>query len=140
MSQDFIAVPMIFNQAHIPKTVQVMRDRRGRRSDHLSNLVDTPFALCQCKNYFGVREIGEGLKDSWAVYRDAQACLDYILVLGEQHVYRGVRECVQHFNRARPHQGIEQKMPEEGRSKKSTGKIIAFPVVNGLHHDYRRAT
>ena len=66
-------------------------------------------------------------------------CLDHILVFGEQHLYRVVREYVQYFNRARPHQGIEQNIPEEIQSKKNTGKIIAFPVLNGLHHNYRRA-
>jgi putative transposase len=69
-------------------------------------------------------------------------CLDRILVLGEQHLHRVIREYVTYFNRARPHQGIEQKIPEgigsEGKEKRKR-KIIAFPVLNGLHHDYRRA-
>lgn len=66
-------------------------------------------------------------------------CLDHILVFGEQHLYRVVREYVEYFNSARPHQGIEQKIPEGNLSKKTTGKIIAFPVLNGLHHNYKRA-
>jgi len=66
-------------------------------------------------------------------------CLDHILVFGERHLHQVVREYGQYFNRARPHQGIEQNIPEEGLPKKNTGKIIAFPVLNGLHHDYRRA-
>lgn len=39
-------------------------------------------------------------------------CLDHILVLGEQHLYRVIREYVEYFNHARPHQGIGQKIPE----------------------------
>ena len=77
---------------------------------------------------------------SWAVSGDAQACLDHILVLGEQHLYQAIREYVEYFNRARPHQGIEQKIPEGSTSdpeKQGKGKIIAFPVLHGLHHDYR---
>jgi putative transposase len=66
-------------------------------------------------------------------------CLDHILVFGEQHLYRVVCEYVKYFNCARPHQGIGQDIPEQGQSKKNTGKTIAFPVLNGLHHDYRRA-
>jgi hypothetical protein len=49
---------------------------------------------------------------------------------------------VQFFNEARPHQGIGQRIPEGTQSEgnvKSTGKIISFPVLGGLHHDYRRA-
>lgn len=69
-------------------------------------------------------------------------CLDHILVLGEQHLYRVIREYVEYFNRARPHQGIEQKIPEDSGlipEKQGKGKVIAFPVLNGLHHDYRLA-
>jgi hypothetical protein len=38
-----------------------------------------------------------------------------------------------------PIQGIEQQIPggyDEAPAKE--GKIIAFPVLGGLHHDYRR--
>ena len=69
-------------------------------------------------------------------------CPDHIIVRGEQHLYRVIREYVEYFNRARPHQGIEQKVPEASPgvpAKHGKGKIIAFPVLNGLHHDYRLA-
>ena len=68
--------------------------------------------------------------------------MDHILVLGDQHLHRVIREYVAYFNRARPHQGIEQQIPEARPSlleKPGKGKIIAFPVLNGLHHDYRLA-
>jgi putative transposase len=68
-------------------------------------------------------------------------CLDQLLIWSGPQLYRVVREYVQYFNRARPHQGIGQKIPE-GKSTvgeaESRGKIIAFPMLNGLHHDYRR--
>ena len=69
-------------------------------------------------------------------------CLDHILILDENHLYRVIKKYVAFFNQARPHQGIEQKIPEGiqvAENKNSKGKIIAFPVLNGLHHDYRRA-
>jgi putative transposase len=69
-------------------------------------------------------------------------CLDHILVLSEQHLYRVIREYVEYFNRARPHQGIGQQIPEGATAvpeKEKKGKIIAFPILNGLHHDYRLA-
>jgi transposase InsO family protein len=69
-------------------------------------------------------------------------CLDHILVLGEWHLYRVIREYVAYFNRSRPHQGIEQQIPEGSTSvpeKQGKAKIISFPVLNGLHHDYRLA-
>ena len=69
-------------------------------------------------------------------------CLDHILVLGDQHLHRVIREYVAYFNRARPHQGIEQQIPEGSPlvlEKQGNGKIVAFPVLNGLYHDYRMA-
>jgi putative transposase len=69
-------------------------------------------------------------------------CLDHILVLGEQHLYRVIREYLAYFNRARPHQGIGQKIPKVATAvseKETKGKIIVFPVLNGLQHDYRLA-
>jgi hypothetical protein len=50
-----------------------------------------------------------------------------------------VKEYVEYFKRTRPHQGIEQRIPEEIQSNKNTGKILAFPVLNGLHYNYKRA-
>ena len=38
-----------------------------------------------------------------------RVCLDHTLVVGEQQLYRVIREYVANFNRARPHRGIEQK-------------------------------
>ncbi|MBI5035060.1 MAG: DDE-type integrase/transposase/recombinase [Chloroflexi bacterium] len=71
-------------------------------------------------------------------------CLDHLLILGESHLYRVIKDGkrVEFFNQARPHQGIEQKIPEGiqvAENEHPKGKIIAFPGLNGLHHDYRRA-
>lgn len=64
-----------------------------------------------------------------------------MLILGESHLYRVIKEYVKYFNQARPHQGIEQEIPEGNLSERKDerkGKIIVFPVLDGLHHDYRR--
>jgi hypothetical protein len=52
-----------------------------------------------------------------------------------------LEEWVAHFNRGRPYQGIDQRVPvPPGRpSAASGGKVVAIPVLGGLHHDYRRA-
>ncbi|MCP4205914.1 MAG: transposase, partial [Shimia sp.] len=39
-------------------------------------------------------------------------CLDHLLILGERHLRRKVQEYVAYFNAARPHQGIDQRIPD----------------------------
>jgi transposase InsO family protein len=69
-------------------------------------------------------------------------CLDHILVTGELQLMRVLKEYVSYFNLARPHQGIAQQIPAPRVSppgEARAGKVMAFPVLNGLHHDYRWA-
>ena len=69
-------------------------------------------------------------------------CLDHILVVGEAHLWRVLSAYVRYFNRSRPHQGIAQRIPEAEVNASAigstTGKVRAFPVLGGLHHDERR--
>jgi putative transposase len=71
-----------------------------------------------------------------------QECLDHLLILHEKQLQRVLNEYVAYFNFARPHQGIRQQLPEPNRSSLSShqagGKVIAVPIVGGLHHDYQR--
>ncbi len=54
---------------------------------------------------------------------------------------RVAREDAERFNQARPHQGLQQRIPapEEsaGPARDGQGRGIAFPVLGGLHHDDR---
>ncbi len=44
--------------------------------------------------------------------RSARAeCLDHLLIAGEAHLRRVLREYVTYYNHARPHQGLEQRCP-----------------------------
>lgn len=67
--------------------------------------------------------------------------LDYMLILNCHQAHRLVRECVEYYNQTRPHQGIEQQIPDgdEQNYPFATGPIIATSVLNGLHYDYLRA-
>jgi transposase InsO family protein len=67
-------------------------------------------------------------------------CLDHLLVLSEKHLRRILREYTAYFNRERPHQGLQQQIPdplEEGRCQ--PGPVRASPVLGGLSHTYRQA-
>ena len=63
-------------------------------------------------------------------------------MMGVLPLSRILQEYVSYFNQARPHPGITQRMPAPRVSppgEPKAGRLMAFPVLNGLHHDYRRA-
>ena len=72
-----------------------------------------------------------------------QESLDHLLILEEKQLQRVLNAYVVYFNQARPHQGIQQQIPvacEVSRpSQHAEGKVIAVPILGGLHHDYQRA-
>ena len=70
--------------------------------------------------------------------RVSRECLDHVIVLGERHLLAVLTEYVRYFNGARRHQGLRQSTPLP-LSEKQHGKVVAFPVLSGLHHDYQRA-
>ena len=68
-------------------------------------------------------------------------CLDHVLVLGERHLTRVLREYVVYFNRERPHQGLGQRRPVSPPVVKPrcARPICALSILGGLHHTYQRA-
>jgi putative transposase len=69
-----------------------------------------------------------------------QECLDHLLIIQERQLQRVLKAYVASFNQSRPHQGIGQLIPEHHRSvpcaQDAGNKVIAHPVLGGLHHDY----
>ena len=72
-----------------------------------------------------------------------QECLDHLLILQEKQLERVLKAYMVYFNQARPHQGIQQQIPQQRRSvpcaQDAGKKVIARPIMGGLHHDYRWA-
>ncbi len=70
-------------------------------------------------------------------------CLDHLLVLGEAHLRGVLRAYVAYDNRARPHQGLHQQVPDvSSRERPEPGRggiVHAAPILGGLHHAYERA-
>jgi hypothetical protein len=65
-----------------------------------------------------------------------------LLILHEQQLCRVLQAYVSYFNRARPHQGLRQQIPDPPTSalldEAKDGPILAVPVLGGLHHEYCR--
>ena len=72
--------------------------------------------------------------------------LDRVLILGEAHLRAVLTQYQVHYNTARPHQGIAQRVPADERdthpatvTNVDTRQIRRKPVLNGLINEYVRA-
>ncbi|HVJ89276.1 MAG TPA: transposase [Labilithrix sp.] len=66
--------------------------------------------------------------------------LDHVIVRGERHLLRLVRDYVRFYNDDRPHMALDGDAPS-GREIEgpAQGAVIALPRVGGLQHRYARA-
>jgi transposase InsO family protein len=64
-------------------------------------------------------------------------CLDHAIVFGEAHLHRIVSRCASYYNEVRTHLSLAKDAPF-ARPIEESGRIIAEPMVGGLHHRYAR--
>ena len=66
-------------------------------------------------------------------------CLDHILIFGERHLERVLREYIGHSNRERPHRGLSLETPEPRLSKDGAdGEIVRVAKLGGLINEYHQ--
>jgi hypothetical protein len=70
-------------------------------------------------------------------------CLDWLLIVGERHLQRVLRTYATHYNRQRPHRGLDLKGPRD-RTVEDTRNLAIFEGSSprssrGLIHEYRVA-
>jgi putative transposase len=66
--------------------------------------------------------------------------LDHVIVLGERHLLRLVREQARYYNQDRPHMSLAGDAPARRPVEPpAVGRVVALPRVGGLHHRYARA-
>jgi len=66
-------------------------------------------------------------------------CLDHLIIVNERHLVRILREYVAHYNAEWPHRALELDPPEGLPVRIGPvpgGRVIARPVLGGLHHEY----
>jgi transposase InsO family protein len=130
---------------HKPK--YLIRDRDSRFGHHfdavakasgievLKTAYRTPKMNAICERFLG------------SVRRE---CLDHLFVFSERQLGRVLKEYVLYFNQQRPHQGIKQAVPalamtpapitqDKSNVEPLRGKVIALPILGGLHHSYEWA-
>ena len=66
--------------------------------------------------------------------------LDHVIVLGERHLMRLLRDYFTYYHQARCHQSLNGNAPDpRAVEPPERGRVLAEPMVGGLHHRYRRA-
>lgn len=65
--------------------------------------------------------------------------LDHVIVLGERHLLRLVRDYVRFYNDDRPHMALDGDAPA-GRAAEGPelGEVVALSRAGGLHQDAMR--
>jgi transposase InsO family protein len=117
----------------------LIRDRDKKYGSRFSALathsgievIQTPFRTPQA-NAFCERFMGSLKRE----------CLDHSLVLHQMHLKRLVNEYCGYFNEERPHQGINQRIPNRSDSVAihGSGNIRSVAFLGGLHHSYSRVS
>lgn len=66
--------------------------------------------------------------------------LNHLIVLNERHLRRILRSYFIYYHDARTHLSLTKQCPTTRSIElPDQGRIVAFPHVGGLHHEYRRA-
>jgi transposase InsO family protein len=74
-------------------------------------------------------------------------CLDFVIPLGERHLFHILKEWVVHYYEGRPHMslgpGIPQPMralpaslPAHRHRLPSSQRVVRQPILSGLHYEY----
>ena len=69
-----------------------------------------------------------------------EECLSRMIVFGESSLHRAVGQFVEHYHRARPHQGLDNVVIERGnRGSASATEVLCDERLGGLLRHYRHA-
>jgi transposase InsO family protein len=67
-------------------------------------------------------------------------CLDHILIFGRCHLQRVLNAYAEHYNRARPHRGLDLHPPDPRlHAEGMPGTRVRRDVLGGLIHEYHRS-
>lgn len=67
-----------------------------------------------------------------------EECLDHLLIASEAHLRRVLTAYAAYFNEARPHQGLDQRVPLAPIPRQQAGPVRRRDALGGLLHDYYR--
>jgi len=130
-TREFLKQEMIIFSEEVPGEKHLVHDRGG------------PFCSLDY-SMFGIKDVCTSVKapnmNAFAerfVRSVRRECLDNFIVVNEKQARSLVSEYVDYYNHLRPHQGIDQDIPQ-GYEPESCGNIRVSPILGGLHHHYYR--
>jgi len=65
--------------------------------------------------------------------------VDHVLVFSRRHLEMILGEYVAHYNRGRPHRGLDLTPPRPTRAASSAGTVHRRDLIGGLIHEYELA-
>jgi putative transposase len=66
-------------------------------------------------------------------------CLDHMVVFGERHLRRVLKDYLAYYHESRTHLGLDKDAPEpRAVQAQDAGPVASKPILGGLHHRYYR--
>jgi transposase InsO family protein len=66
-------------------------------------------------------------------------CLDHLLVFSPRQLESVLHQFLRHYNRARPHRGLQLSVPEPCSEHGQGGTVSRRDLLGGIIHEYQRA-
>ena len=115
----------------------LIRNRDGIYGHHFKNRI---------KN-IGIEEVVTAPRSPWQnpfvrrlIGSIRRECLNHVIVLNERHLLRILRAYFDYYHHARAHLSLDRNSPvARDVELPNRAKVIAIPMVGGLHHRYRRS-
>jgi hypothetical protein len=88
----------------------------------------------------GIRDRPISARSPWqngligSIRRD---CLDHVVIFGEQHLRHLLNSYKEYYNESRTHLSLKKDAPIP-RDTQRVGRVVALPILGGLHHRYVR--
>jgi putative transposase len=96
----------------------------------------------------GITEVVSAARSPWqnayverVIGSIRRECLDHIVIFNERHLRRVLSSYADYYHRSRTHLSLDKDCPDPRPvMPHRSGRVVAFPQVNGLHHRYERLT
>jgi putative transposase len=114
----------------------LLRDRDASYGQNFRKQVDA----------MGITEVVSAARSPWqnayverVIGSIRRECLDHIVIFNERHLRRVLFSYADYYHRSRTHLSLNKDCPDPRPvMPPRSGRVVAFPQVNGLHHRYER--